>query len=259
MKVKFSLKELRESYEEKTAVIRVECELATEIVGGVPADKEGLRAFAKFHLGITSEKELDAAVERMQKEEIGERDATPELGELSEKVTYGVNIIRRDENGPWIGDWMIKAHYKQAASRLKIFIEHKGSKGDFAEAGNVRAIGISLVDPSHPERIYLRDASGKKPAKTHFREFRGRVGGPQGMKSIIHNSECAEVGTRFAFEYRLLPSNLKTDDFRQVVAMGMIVGLGSAKAFECGKYLVRDCEIEIPGLKAVPSKKEKAA
>jgi hypothetical protein len=257
MKASFSFEELTKSYEGKTAVIRCECELATEIVGGVPASADGLRAFAKHHLGIVSEKELDEAVERMQKEEIGERDVTPELGELSEKMKYGINVIRRDENGPWIGDWMVKAHYKQAASRLKIFVEYRGSKGDFAEAGRVKAVGISLVDQNHPERIYLRDESGKRLAKTYFREFRGRVQTPQGPMSIIQNSECCAPGTRFAFEYRVLPGALKISDLKDVVAMGMTVGLGSAKALECGKYRVLKCDIEVPGAKE--EKKAKAA
>lgn len=259
MKASFSFEELMSSYEGKTAVIRCECELATEIVGGVPASADGLRAFAKHHLRIVSEKELDEAVERMQKEEIGERDVTPELGELSEKMKYGVNVIRRDENGPWLGDWMVKAHYKQAASRLKIFVEYRGSKGDFAEAGRVQAVGISLIERVHTERIYLRDETGKRPAKTYFREFRGRVQTPQGAVSIIQNSEVCAPGTRFAFEYRVLPGTLKMDDFRDVVAMGMTVGLGSAKALECGKYRVTKCDIEIPGMKAVEKKKAAAA
>lgn len=250
----FSYEQLNQAYEARTTVVRCECQLATECVGGQPAGEDGIRMFVRHHLKLTDPKEAEEAVKRILKEEVGTKDTTPESGELDEKMTYGVNVIRRTEHGPWLGDWMVKANLKNAFSRLGIFRQIIGTKGNLAEAGRVRAIGNSLLEPGHPERIYLTDENGKA-VQTYFQEFMGRVSTPQGFVSIIHHSECAPPGSRFAFEYRMLNGKLKMEDIRDAMALAMVVGVGSTRSMERGKYRILSCEIEIPEEKKKPKEK----
>ncbi len=246
----YSLEQLQNRYTDMTAVLRCECIFATDIVGGLSASEEGIRAFVKHHLKIEDPEEAEKAVRRILKEEVGERDITPELGEIEEKQVYGVNVIRRRKHGPYLKDHMIKAGLKNAATRINLFKDNWGVKGGIAEAGRAMAIGVSLVEPDHPERIYLRDESGDGPAKTYFKEFSGNVStGPKGKVSIIHHSECAIPGTRFAYELRFRPEKMTEDDLADLLAMSMVVGLGSVRSMENGKFRIVNCEIDIPKVK----------
>lgn len=242
--LEYTSKDLQAKYSEMTAAIRCWCRFTSELVGGVPADEKALLAFAEHHLGIASPEEREAAVKRILKEEVGERDVTPEAGEVAEKQIYGVNVLRSTPGlGPWLGDWMIKAAIKQAASRVSIFMKVRGSKGNFAEVGRVRAIDVSLKEEEHPERIYLVDDGGQ-PAKTSFKEFMGRVQSPQGAKSITHHSECVAPGALFAFEFRFIPGEVKTKNVEELLATLGVVGTGSVRSLERGKYEITRAEVE---------------
>lgn len=240
----FSFDELTERYQAMTGLVRCQCVFATELVGGQPAETEGIKAFVKHHLHLEG-KEAEDAVRRIQQEELGEKDVAPEEGELKEKEVYGVNAIRRTEYGPWLGDWMVKACMKQSCSRLNIFTQLRGSKGDFAEAGQVRAYGPSFLEPDHPERIYVLSEDGSGPAKSYWREFMGRVSTPQGQKSIIHHSECLPPGSRFSWEMRFLSGHVKEEDVKDALALMMVVGLGSARSLERGKFRIESAEITL--------------
>ena len=74
----------------------------------------------------------------------------------------------------------------------------------------------------------------------------GRVPSPQGPVSIIHRSECAGPGTRFAWEFRYMPvKELTQSAVEDLLAMMMIVGLGSARSLERGKFRIETAEIEM--------------
>lgn len=238
----YTQNDLRKRYENLTHLVTAECKLTTELVGGQSADKDGLEAFVKHHLKLEGE-EAQQAIERIMKEEISEKDVPSENGELQEKLTYGVCVIRRDVAGPWIGDWMVKANLKAAASRLGLFASKRGTKGDVAEMGNVRAVDVSLLTPERPERIHLVDATGK-PVETYFQEFKGRVNTPSGSVSIVSHRECVAPEARFAFEFRCYAGKLTEDDLANIFASSQIIGLGSAKAFERGKFVISKLEIE---------------
>ena len=139
---------------------------------------------------------------------------------------------------------MIHANLKQSASRLGIFVDVRGSKGNFAEAGRVLPIGISKLSES-PSEIYLIAPDGG-PAQTEWSEFKGRVSSPQGNKSIVHHTECAPPGTRFEFEFRFIRGPLKDGDIQDFLALAMIVGLGSVKSLGCGKWRILEAEILEP-------------
>jgi hypothetical protein len=233
----YQAKDLEAHFQEMTRRAEAHCVLLTELVGGQSADRDGVAAFVEHHLKLVG-KEADDAVIRIMKEEIGERETTPEGGEVDEKLTYGLSVVRRDLAGPWLGDWMVKACLKAAASRLGLFMSKKGCKGDMAEMGRVRAIGASMATPSNPERIHFIGEDGASPAPTFYQTFKGRVSTPMGAKSIVSDKECVAAGSRFSFEFRCYDGKLKADDIAKIFAAAMNIGLGSAKAFERGKFRV---------------------
>jgi len=228
---------LRDTYEEMTAQAIAELTFTTDLIGGQPADRAGIEAFCQHQLKLAGD-ELQKAVARILQEEIGEREvAAAEGAELKERESYGVNALRRDPDAcAWLGDWQIKACLKCAASRIGLFVKTKGSKGDLAELGQVRAYGISKgLFPNH---IRLITEDGKPYLARAFRRFMGRVNTPQGAKSIVHDSEFAPPGCRLAFEFRFPPGKLTEENIVAIMACAQQVGLGSAKSLECGKFRI---------------------
>src|SRR5438309_2122730 len=112
--MKYTFEELNRRYEEFTSKILCKCEMATPLAGGLPANEEGIRAFIIHHLHLEGA-EAEQAVLRIQKEELGERPIPEAEGELNEKLTYGVNVIRKTKLGPYLGSWMVHSNLKQAA------------------------------------------------------------------------------------------------------------------------------------------------
>ena len=240
-------------YEELTASVVCSCRFISSLVGGQPAADKDLRAFIAYHLKLEGDK-AEEAFRRIKTQEIGHKDTTPEAGEIHEEEIYGVNIIRRAEQGPWIGDWMVKACLKAAASRAGLFTATRGLKGDVAEGGRVRAAGNSLLDPGQPMRIfiYIREdliqplngfITVVKPAPTRFEKIMGRVLTPLGDKSISHHSEVIDAGARFEFQFQFLPSRIDLAGVKQVLALAGNIGLGSAKALERGKFEIESCHV----------------
>lgn len=228
----YTASDLEARYLELSERALAECVFTTELVGGAPADEAGTRAFVTHHLKLSGD-EAEKAVRRILSEEIPKNTAGEEQ-ELEERQTYGISILRRDEAGPWIGDWMVKACLKAAASRLGLFMSKRGSKGDVAEMGRVQAIGLSRS--GLPERIHLYRDGG--PAATYFQQFKGRVQAPSGSVSIVGDRECAAAGTCFTFEFAWRKGKLSEDDVVSIFAAAQNIGLGSAKAFERGKFRV---------------------
>lgn len=230
-------RQLAERYEHLTAVAVAECVLATDLLGGMTADAEGISRFVQHHLGLTGE-EAAAAIKRIMAEEIGEREVSSEEGELRERLAFGVHIIRRDEGGPWLGGWMLQANLKAAASRLGIFQDQKGSKGDLSEMGAVSAYGISARSPDRLERVYLVGSDDDGPARTFFQQIKGRVQTPSGSKSIVSETETAPAGSRFAFQFRFRDSKLNESDVVDIFASAMTIGLGSGRSIGFGKFRI---------------------
>lgn len=251
--MKFSTDDLNARYDDMTSSVVCSCEAATPIVGGVPADEATLRAFIRHHLKITDEVQANAAYSRMLSEELGERPVPSSDGELQEKLTYGMMKIRRTPLGPYLGNWMIHACLKTAASRLGIFKDFRGTKGNWAEAGRVLPYGISVLD-SRPDCVYLIGPDGN-PAETVFEEFKGRVQTPKGSVSVVHHSESVPPGTRFDFTFQFIMGDLREDDIADVLALMMIVGLGSVKSLGNGKFRILSAEIQRP--QRTPGRKKK--
>jgi hypothetical protein len=239
---KYTMKDLNAVYSSYCGSATAVCRLTREIVGGQPATDEGIAAFAKHHLKIPDD-QIEQVVARIKGEEIGERETTPETGELKEKESYGLNVLRHSDYGPWIGDWQIKACLKQAASRVGLFVSKRGTKGDIAEMGKVSAYGISLHGPEF--HIYLMDAEADQPAKTDYGKFFGSVTTPSGRKSIVNDAEIAPIGSRFSFRLQWYDAKLTEKDIVSIFAALPVIGLGSAKSLERGKFDIESLEIEM--------------
>ena len=239
----YTKQQLNATYDRYCGSAVAVCRLTREIVGGQPATDDGIRAFARHHLKLP-EDQIESAVARIKGEEIGERDKTPEAGEIKEKESYGLNTLRHSTFGPWVGDWQIKAAIKQAASRVGLFAGKRGTKGDVAEMGRVSAHGISLHGPEF--QIHLIDSETDGPARTEYQKFLGRVNTPSGAKSIVNDAEVCVAGSRFSFRFQWFDAKLTEKDIVSIFAAMPVIGLGSAKSLERGKFDIESLEIDMP-------------
>ena len=244
----YSFDDLSKLYEGMTVCAIAECRLATDLVGGQPASRTGVEAFVQHQMKLTGDEAKEAASRILQHEiEGGTRDIpTPEGAELEEMEAKSVNLIRRDQHGPWLGDWMVKACLKNAASRIGLYRDTIGTKGDTAEMGQVKAIGVSafdIPDRYNANHIYLRADDGGQ-ARTYLEYFKGRVSSPQGSKSIVTLSEVCPAGTLFQFQFRFFNGKIRDNDIADMFAAAMVIGLGSARAFERGKFSINRLTVE---------------
>lgn len=224
------------------------------LLGTQPATDKGLEAYIEHHLGIDplrdnitgkpTNSDFNNTFERIKNEEIGERDLTPEAGEVEEKKVYGINVVRKSAAGPFLLAHMVKAALKQAASRCGFFEKKKGSKGDMAEIGEVVAEGESLQAKDRPWEIYLRKDG--KPAKTYFETERGTVSTPSGKKSIQYEAEHVEEGATAEFSFHWPARKLTEEDMAQVAALVTAAALGGARSLSHGKFEVLSLTIEGP-------------
>jgi hypothetical protein len=255
---RYTSEDIEKRYQDLTCSARVKIKFKSSFVGGQPGQRPGVEAFVihQLHLGVEDPEnstpktkawkltpEGEVAVMRIVGEELGEKSVTPPEGEVAEKVSYAVNVLRWSPFGPWIGDWMIKACMKQALSRVGLFVKRKGSKGDVAEAGRAVAIGESLRDPAYPQYIHLILPDGKRWEDRVWDRIFGRVHTPQGAKSIVTDCEVAPAGTMAEFEWRWYAGKLTEDDVLSALALAGNCGLGSARSLERGKFEIVEAEI----------------
>jgi hypothetical protein len=255
--------QLQRTFEAHATELRLRCRAVREVVGGQPASRVGIESYLKYQVdpfNVLSAEQRAEMADRIEKEEIGKRrNTTPEGGEIQETFTGQITVIRQDPRGHWLGDWMLKAGVKQAASRLGIWSGTRGSKGDMSEGGVVYATGPSLLDPARPYKIYLRDETGEKPAATDYETFRGSITLPKGERvSIVTNAEVAVPGTMFWWRYLCLGDRVSDEQFELLVAYLGNMGVGSARSQERGKYIIEEATLIRPDepTLTVPKKKE---
>jgi len=255
----YTHEELAELFDAKTIAIRCIGTFTTSAAGTVPADDKALADFCRHHLGLTDD-QIPAAVARIKREELGEKDTTPETGELAEKESYGLVSWRKDEEGrPWLGHWMIKACAKHAWQRLGFSVARKYTKGDLAECTTVAPMGHSAMSTS-PERVYLYtigDEGKATAATTEYARFTGSVGHPTGKVSICNDVEIVAPGSHFGFEMRVPSRVIKEPDLRLMLALMPRIGLGGARSFERGNYRWEYVEITAPVVPKQETKKKK--
>jgi hypothetical protein len=233
--IRLTADDLERTYQDMTAQAICECTFITACVGGVPATEDGVAAYVKYQLKLEGE-DAAVAVQRIMKEEIGERAIKQTNGEeLPEREVYGINCVRHDQDGTYLGNWMIKACLKAAASRIGLFVAKRGTKGDMAEMGRCLAYGDSLR--TDHKRIYIVGE------QTHFERFTGNVSTVEGKKSIVHWSEVIPAGSKFSFEYRFVDARINDVHLKQLLAAASNIGIGSVKALERGKFRIDNTTI----------------
>lgn len=236
----YKTEDLTQRWSQLLSSAMAECTFTRELVGGSPSDEAGARAFVTHQMKLEGE-EAEKTIRRILQEEIEIVPAPTEAPDLKEERVYGLAVIRRDAFGPWIGDWMIKACLKAAASRLGLFMAKRGTKGAVAEMGEVRASGPSAI-VEYPERVHLVDSTGSA-AETFYQDFKGRVQTPQGSMSIVSHRECAPAGSKVYFVFRWKKGGLSGDQVLDIFSVAQNLGFGSAKAYERGKFRVDSLEI----------------
>ncbi len=223
------------------------------LLGTQPATQSGLEGYIQHHLGIDPQRDTEGkptnsefieAFNRIKSEEIGERDITPEGGEVEEKKVYGINVVRKSALGSFLLAHMVKAALKQSASRLGLFEKKRGSKGDMAEIGEVFSEGDSLQVKDRPWEIYLRKNGAA--AKTYYETERGSVTSPKGRMSIQYEAEHVEEGAEAEFSFHWPARKLNEEDMAQVAAVATAAALGGARSLSHGKFEVVDLRIESP-------------
>ena len=239
---KYTQADLEELLVKDRGKIVVKCRMLSGLAGGMKADDKGLRAFIQHHMNIDPDtEEFEATLKRIKDEELGEKDETPEGGELDTKSVYAVNVIRRNEKGPFIMSHMIQAMIKQSASRLGIFVKKRGSKGDITEMGMIRAHGDSLKDEKRPYDIYLLQDG--KPVETRFEIKSGCVSTPSGKMSIMTHVEVAPEGTEFEYELSWHNAKMTEADVLRTIAGTTIIGQGSCLSLGHGVFEVVSAEL----------------
>lgn len=242
---KYTLDEFQTRLAGMRSVMRVKIRLDRPIQGGQAAGEKGLHDYVKHVLKLEDgTPEFAQALSRIKGEEIGERDITPEGGEVEEKKVYAIKVIRSKEHGPFLLDHQIRAALKQAASRIGIFVAKSrgGAKGAVSEMGDVRACGESLQNPDRPWEIYLRKDGA--PAKTYYETERGCVSSPKGKMSIQTEAEHCEEGATIEFEilWQESAKGFSAEDMLNSLAAMMAVGLGSGLSQGHGKITVLEAE-----------------
>lgn len=215
----------------------------TRAAGGQPASVDGVKAFVEHHLGLIGE-DAEAAVKRIMREEIQDEkkaDALDASNEIDERESYGPNIVRKTADGDcFIGTWMVRAMLKASASRLELFKQKRGAKGDLAEAMLVKPAGRSAI-AGIQEIVVLLD--GKTYRGGIYERFMGRVGTPQGQKSIVHDSEIIPIGAEIEVSVHWPAKRISQDDMAAIWGLAQRIGLGSAKAMECGRFEIVSLDI----------------
>lgn len=238
METKFMATDLDKLLKKHRTWAIVKAHFVRETAGGQPAGRKQIEAFVEHHLKFKpGTQEFIDIVNRIEKEEIGERDTAPPDGELETTKVYGVNVIRKSDKdfGPYILEHMIKACLKVAASRLEIFTKKRGSKGDLVEMGEIMAHGDSMRDPERPWQIYLTNGNGD-PVGTEFKVISGSVSTPTGKKSIKHHTEFAPEGSKFEFKIYWPPKKIKHKDMLLMLAAARKIGLGSCASLGYGRF-----------------------
>jgi hypothetical protein len=246
----FTFEDLTKRYQAMTVEVYAECVTVTDMVGGQPAGDKEIEAFVRHQMKVTDPQAVAEEVARIKAHELGTvRPVAPEGAELDVTEKSAVNLIRRDDHGPWLGDWMVKACIKNSSSRIGIFRQKIGTKGDMAEMGQVRAAGVSCFEipgADNLNRIYLRNSAGNGPAPTNLETFRGKVSTPNGAQSILTVAEVAAPGARFEFSFRFFDAKTTIEDVADIFSGAMIIGLGSARSLERGKFRIERLTVAFP-------------
>ena len=195
---------------------KVTLQFRDRVYGGLPLSKKLVEQYVEAKLAPGDK----AFAEKLAEETMPKDEAAKELEmiEHTERITTG---FKSDEGGCYLGDYIIKAHLKQAASLLKITQQKRGSKDTVKEGLYIK-----------PEKIYL----GDKPDGTE--EFVGHVLTPTGKHSILKKSQYFDK-PKITFEVWMLnvrSDKFNGDDLHMCFEFGQELGIGSNRSYEKGKF-----------------------
>jgi len=249
--------EMERVFQGNLSLAAVRLRFTSDYVGGQPAMKKGVEGFVHHHLGLTGD-EAENAVARI----LGEEVRIDKPGdEVQEKISYALNVIRRNEAGiAYLGTWQLRAMIKQSASRLGLFVAKgkMGSKGDLSEAMLIKPDGPS--DIGHHQQIGFcqptEDEAGSDEMfkERIFQRFNGSVSTPKGRTSIQHDSEIAPTGCELHATIEWPSKKISGPDMAAILSLGQRIGLGSVKSLEHGRFFVMSLSIQTPDK---PKKDEK--
>lgn len=215
-KDELNVKDVKERQKPMYDKFKVKLTFRDRVYGGLPLSKKLVEQYVEAKLAPGDK----AFADKFAEETSPKSEAAKELELINEteRITTG---FKSDEDGSFIGDYVIKAHLKQAASLLKITQTKRGSKDTVKEALFIKPVAIHL---------------GKEPDGTE--EFCGHVMTPTGKRSILKASQYFDKPT-ITFEIWVL--NVRNDkfnanDLKMCFEFGQELGIGSNRSFEKGKY-----------------------
>lgn len=274
-----NIKKVTQKINNLMCTVRFEIQFVTPCVGTQPVTDNGLMHYVATYLkipggiyngrkqlvGLEADSEAEKVFNRIKHDEIGKRGENLEDGELNNERVYAINVIRRDEFGHFLMSNMIKAAYKVSATRMGLFSQYRGSKGDVSEWGVVRAAGYSFRNKTRPRHIYLVGPDGE-PITTHYETIRGTVVTQSGKRSIQTEYEitdghgdmtdeeyaaAAELtedaeslntgrGAKACFDITWKTSRGKIDAelMTQMVCGSAINGLGGCRSMGYGRFVI---------------------
>src|ERR1035437_436678 len=204
---------MRAALKGSLATATVALTFKSEVLGGLPASENGIRAFVTHHLHLVGEG-ADEAVQRILTQEV-RKDTTKPGDEVAEIESYAVNVLPRMESGiPFIGTWQVRAMIKQCASRLGLLMAKRGAKGDISEGMWVHPRGASKLGTFR--EIGIIGPDGKPFSQRLYRKVMGNVGTPSGRASIVSDREYAPIGSHIEFTLQWPAGKLTTDDMAAV-------------------------------------------
>jgi len=213
--------------EAKRRFFRLRLQAVERIYGGLPLHQERIETWCNA-------KGLDWALEEML--ELANADKqVPAIGEAleleEEHVASATGFAWDEDLGCCLCDYQVKAMMKNAFTRDGFFTANKGTKGDFAEFGQV-----------HPRLIPLgRDFPDGIDC------VKGTVSGPSGRRSIVSwkffvmSLPGQPVEAEFVFDIPRA-SGLHAGALLEHAILGETIGLGALRSREEGKFRVTEFE-----------------
>jgi hypothetical protein len=195
------------------------------LFGGVPIEPKAIKKYYKDYLNVSDEI-LDQTLKAMQAPYEKKGDGTEELEEKNEAGVYG---FRRDEEGPYIRDFMVKACVFHAASTAHFTKKIKFLKNQLKEG---------LVILPAKIRFYRNNKVLVRPDEL-FR-VQGRVSSPAGFRQIVTWKEAIHNAPTIKFKIRYLDTGIIVPELlKSIMEVAEQVGIGSLKSQDAGKFTVK--------------------
>jgi len=154
-----------------------------------------------------------------------------DVGELDESVDAGETVLRRDAEGIFLVNFMLKACLKEATQRLGYYQKLKRNE-DLLGLRSWQQTGFYCL----PKKLYLMRDGKHLTEPDGSEEAQGRVPTPKGPKSILRKSAYVERAS-CDFRLRMLPfKGFGIEELTAILALAQEVGLGSWRSHGGGTF-----------------------